>query len=55
MSELEEVSMKSIVEGIAQNIDVRLELLERAIKEGFAERVEYVVLTAEGEQLLEDG
>ena len=46
-------SMKMIVTAIAENIDVRPELIEQAIKEGFAERIEYVVLTTDGQRLLE--
>lgn len=48
-----EPSMKTIVTAIAENIDVRPELIERAIKEGFVERAECVVLTASGKLLLE--
>ncbi len=48
-----EVPMATIVAGIAENIDVLPELVERAIREGYAERVEYVVLTADGRHLLE--
>lgn len=47
-----EVPMKTIVAGIREHIDVRPELVERAIRDGYAELVEYVVLTAEGEELL---
>lgn len=48
-----EVPMETILTAIDQNIDVLPELVEQAIREGFAERVEYVVLTADGMELLE--
>ena len=48
-----EPTMEMIVRAIHENVDVKPELVERAIEEGFAERVEYVVLTADGNHLLD--
>lgn len=48
-----EVPMETILAGIEENIDVRPELVKRAIRDGYAEWVKYVVLTADGHQLLE--
>lgn len=47
-----DVPMDLIVNGIAENIDVLPDLIERAIREGYAKRVESVVLTEKGESLL---
>ena len=47
------ILMETILAAIEENVDVRSELVERAIEDGYAEWVKYVVLTAEGRQLLE--
>ena len=49
-----DIPMKTIVEAIHNNIDVIPEMIERAIEEGYAERVEYVVLNADGQALLDE-
>lgn len=48
-----EIPMKTILMGLEENIDVKPELVERAVKDGYAEWVKYVVLTAKGLSLLE--
>ena len=48
-----EVPIKTILAGIEENIDVHPKLVARAIRDGYAEWVKYVVLTAEGRHLLE--
>ena len=51
---LNAVALEVIVSAIADNIDVREDLIQRAIDGGYAERVEYITLTADGRYLLRE-
>ncbi|KKN77988.1 hypothetical protein LCGC14_0355530 [marine sediment metagenome] len=48
------VDMKTIVRAIDYRMDVRDSLLQRAVRDGYAEWVKSCVLTDKGKSLLED-